>query len=629
MESSILTESSVLRTKCSPENLAKLQALNNKVVIDFITHYAELCNPDSIFVRSDTDSDADHIRTQAIEKGEESPLATSGHRIHFDGPRDQARDKAQTKYLVTAETRLSSKVNTIPKKEGLDEVMSFLKDSMKGQEMIVGFFCLGPVNSEFSIPCVQITDSFVIAHSEGILYRSGYEYFKSSQPGENFFRFIHTAGELENNVSKNVDKRRVYIDLDEDTVYSTNTQYAGNAVGLKKLAMRLAIQKASREGWLTEHMFIMNAGVRKNRDTYFMGAFPSACGKTSTSMLGGETIVGDDIAYVRKQEGEMVAANVEAGIFGIIQDVNAKGDPTIFEALTTPGEVIMSNVLVSTDNQPYWLGDGRDHPLTGNNYQGSWEKGKTDSNGKEVTPSHKNARYTISLSKLQNKDSRADDPAGVPISGIIYGGRDSDTTVPVEEAFSWNQGIITKGATIESETTAATLGQEGVRVFNPMSNLDFLSITLGKYIENNLKFADNLSKTPAIFSVNYFLKGNDGNYLNGVKDKHGWLRWMEQRVHGEVDAIQTPTGYIPKYEDLQQLFQEVLNKDYTQTDYEQQFTIRIPGLLAKIDRIKTIYENEGNDIPAVLYDELEQQTQRLKDYQAKYGDSIKPSELDA
>ncbi|MFB6216685.1 MAG: phosphoenolpyruvate carboxykinase domain-containing protein, partial [Candidatus Aenigmatarchaeota archaeon] len=280
---------------------------------------------------------------------------------------------------------------------------------------------------------------------------------------------------MENGVPKDLDKRRVYTDLETNTVFSTNTQYGGNVLGPKKLAMRLAIRRGSREGWLTEHMFIMGVHGPEGRVSYYTGAFPSGCGKTSTAMLPGESLIGDDIAYLREIDGELRAANPERGIFGIIRDVNPEDDPLIWESITSSGEVIFSNVLMK-EKTPYWMGMGRELPKEGVNYIGKWRKGKTSSDGDVVDPSHRNARYTLRISDLDNSDPRIDDPDGVKIDGMIYGGRDSDTWVPVEEAFGWDHGILTKGAALESETTAATLGKEKKRVFNPMSNLDFLSV---------------------------------------------------------------------------------------------------------------------------------------------------------
>ncbi len=618
----------ILQSKLDKTNLQKLIALNNPRLNAFVADAVELTEPDNVVVFTDADEDIATIRQWAVNGGGEHPLATEGHTYHFDGPNDQGRDTFSTRYLLPKGMELGESLNSIDRDEGLGEVRSFLKGTMKGRTMMICFWCLCPTGSDFSISCVQITDSPYVAHSESLLYRPGYEQFKRLNGGENFFRFLHSQGELdENGCSIHWQKRRVYIDLTQDMVYSVNTQYAGNTVGLKKLALRLAIQRASQEGdWLAEHMFIMGAVGPNDRITYFAGAFPSACGKTSTTMLPGQTIVGDDIAYFRKRYGKAYAANVEQGIFGIINDVNAENDPVIFKALKTPGEVIFGNVLIA-DGKPYWEGMGEAIPDKGVNFSGPWHKGKTDKDGNPVPPSHKNARYTIRLSALENLDSQADNPEGVPIGGIIYGGRDSDTQVPVEQAFDWAEGVIAKGAAIESETTAATLGKAGVRKFNIMANQDFVSIPLGKYIQNNLDFAVGLEQPPSIFSVNYFRQDENGKFLNGKLDKMIWLLWAELRVNGDVDALKTPTGWIPKYEDLVPLFRCKLKICYSKEAYEKQFTVRVANLLAKYDRVEKIYREKVSDTPQLVYETFEAIRKRLKDAQAQHGDTISPFAL--
>ncbi len=334
----------LLKKKCGEKNYKKLLDLNNSYVVELVTKYVRHCNPDSVFVRTDAAEDIKYIRDKAIKNGEEKKLKTAGHTYHFDSYFDQARDKANTKYLLPPDVQLGADIRAEDREKGLKEIEGLMKNVMVGKEMYVAFFCLGPTNSPFSIPAMQITDSSYVAHSEDILMRKGYELFKKLGKNNDFFKFVHSAGDLENGVSKNLDKRRVYIDLEENIVYSANTQYAGNTVGLKKLAMRLAIKKASFEGWLTEHMFVMGVHGPKGRVSYFSGSFPSACGKTSTAMLEGETIVGDDIAYLRNIDGKIRAVNVECGMFGIIRDVNKKGDSLIWDALNSPGEVIFSNI---------------------------------------------------------------------------------------------------------------------------------------------------------------------------------------------------------------------------------------------------------------------------------------------
>ncbi|MBM3132982.1 MAG: phosphoenolpyruvate carboxykinase (GTP), partial [Chloroflexi bacterium] len=325
--------------------------------------------------------------------------------------------------------------------------------------------------------------------------------------------------------------------------------------------------------------------------------------------------------------GEVRAVNVEKGMFGIIQGVNSVDDPIQWQALRSPGEVILSNILVTEEKRTHWQGADGEVPAKGVNHSGAWFIGKKDAKGKEIPCSHPNARFTLDLHILPNLDPIIEDPNGVKVGGIVYGGRDSDTCVPVEEALDWEHGIITKGASLESETTAATLGKEGVREFNPMSNLDFLSIPVGKYIQDSLDFGKGLSKPPTIFSVNYFIRDKEGKFLNHKNDKRAWFKWMELRVNGDAKAIETPTGRIPRYEDLARIFKEVLGKQFTKEDYAKQFTIRIPEHLAKIDRIKKIYETQVSDTPRRLFEVLEAQRERLLAARKQFGDYIPPDKL--
>jgi len=599
-------------------DLQKLEELNNQHVIKVVEEAIQLCKPTKVTVITDSKEDINYVRELSLINGEETKLKMEGHTIHFDGYYDQGRDKANTKYLLSKDVEWGIKVNSIEKDKGLKEIYSYLGGSMAGKEMLVRFFSLGPTNSVFSLKALQITDSAYVAHSEDLLYRQGYEEFKKLNDFSDFFFFLHSAGRLENGVSKDIDKRRIYIDLEENRVFSVNNQYAGNSVGLKKLAFRLAINKAQHEGWLAEHMFIMGVHGPNGRITYFIGAYPSACGKTSTAMIPGQTVVGDDIAYLKKIDGVVRAANMESGIFGIIHSVNSENDPVIYQALTTPGEVIFSNVLID-NGAPYWEGMKKDTPDKGINFSGEWFEGKKDSQNKKIPCSHKNARYTLRLNELNNIDSKANDPNGVPVKAIFYGGRDSDTTIPIVESLTWVHGVFL-GATVESETTAATLGVRGVRKYNPMANLDFISVPLGTYIENHLKFTKDLKVIPKIYATNYFLKDETGEYLNGKMDKRVWLLWAEGRVYGEYETIETPVGLIPKYEDLKKLFIRELNKDYTRVEYIQQFSLRVTKYLEKMERMSKIFKNI--QMPAAFSEELKAQTERLKLAKTKYGEDI-------
>ncbi len=625
----------LLKARMSSESYAKLTALNNDKVIDFIGTFVEHCDPASVYVCDDSEKDVQYVRDQALALGEEQQLAYSSQTIHWDGYGDQARDKKSTRFLVYKENLESMKsLNSIEYEEGYAEIMSIAKGIMKGKPAVVQFFAEGPTESPFTIPCIQFTDSWYVAHSEFILYRTAYNHFlkmKEEEKGQ-FFRFIHSAGQLDaNGNTVNLDKRRIYMDTQNNIVYSMNNQYAGNSIGLKKHSMRLAIKKSGQEGWLCEHMFIMAAvDEEKNRKTYFCGAYPSACGKTSTAMIPGEQIVGDDIAYFRNIDGEFRAVNVEAGMFGIIKDVNAKDDPVIFENLMKNQEVIFSNVLMGPDRKPYWLGMGVDAPSEGRNHFGQWHEGVNDAQGNAVDIAHGNARYTMRLDYLANIDKEGFEAKnGVKVDGILYGGRDSDTTVPVEESPNWKDGILLKAATLESETTSATLGAEGVRNASPMANMDFVSYPLGEYTMNNIRFGENVSDTPRIFSNNYFMRGADGQFMTSKLAKKVWLHWADGRIHGEYDAYDTPTGKIPKYQDLVKLFKLHLDEDFTEADYTYLFTFRCTKWIEKLERTKAFYTKMDPNTPAEIFEHWDAAIARIKAARDQFGDQIKPGDYTA
>lgn len=607
-------------------NLEKLSRVKQTSLLKWISEVAELAKPSRIFVVTNRPEDVDYVRRKAIENREEIPTSYSPlHTAHFDGPRDLARDRENTRILVKGGTGIAM-VNTKEREEGLREVLDLFNGVMRGREMYIGFYCFGPKDSPFTLYGVQVTDSAYVIHSSNILYRICYDVFTQREDLE-YMRFLHGTGERdENGWSVNLNARRIYIDVEDQITYSVNTQYAGNTVGLKKLSLRLCVYRGYKEGWLCEHMFIIGVRGPGGRVTYFTGAYPAGCGKTSTALIA-DTIVGDDLAIIKNSNGEARAVNPEVGMFGIIDGVNPDDDPEIYEILTRRDtEVIFSNILLTEDGEVWWNGKP-EPPKPGVNYAGVWYPGKRDERGNEIRPSHPNARFTTSIFYLDKLDPRIDDPGGVPLGGMIFGGRDPDTWVPVEEAFDWDHGVVTKGASLESERTTAVLGQAGIREFNPYAILDFLPISPGAFTELHFKFGESLNWKPRIFGVNYFLRDESGRYLTEKRDKYVWLKWMELRVNGDVDALETPTGYIPLYTDLARLFEKELGKEFREDLYEKLFSTRVAKHLEKIERVWSVYSTIP-DTPKKLFDILLEQKRRLEEAKWRYGTVISPFKLD-
>lgn len=596
-----------------PENKSKLFRIYDKGIINQLAAFNELLLPSRIFINSGSVDDINYIKNKALAEKEELPTRSKFQTVHFDGINDQGRDRNHT-YIVS-NSQIDGIKNYAERKTALEEVFSIMKGIMKGKEMLVGFYVLGPKISDFSIPAVQITDSSYVMHSEELLYRNAYDVFLQPLKSKPFY-LVHSEGELQNGISKNVDLRRIVIDVDEGITYSVNTQYAGNTIGLKKLALRLGIKRGLEEGWLMEHMLLV--GINNgNRRSYFTGAYPSLCGKTSTAMMQGESLVGDDIAMLKNVNGEVRAVNTDKGVFGVIDGINGKDDPIIWQVLHGKSEVIYSNVLITSENDVRWNGDGLDEPSEGINYAGNWHKGK------KSPISNPNARFTVSLQNFPNLDPVYDNPAGVPVKGIVYGGRDYDTWVPVQESFNWGHGVIAYGASIESQSTAATIDATDIREFNPMAILDFLSVNIGDYLKHYIEFGKNLETPPRVFAVNYFLKGENGQYLTDKTDKRVWFKWMELRSNENVTVIEMPTGYIPTYDLLQDLFDRILNKKYSKELYSNQFSIKVDKNLQKVRRIINNYRN-FKTVPEEVFKILSDQEKRLVEAREQYGNIVNP-----
>jgi phosphoenolpyruvate carboxykinase (GTP) len=626
----------LFQAKMDTENLAKIRKIKTEGALLKIANAAAMCEPDSIFINTGTPEDKMFIRKGAVDHGEEAPLSMADHTIHFDLKEEQGRITDRTYYMAEPDEDISSLANRMDRTEAFNDVKSKMTGIMKGMVLIVGFYSRGPVGALGSNPAIEITSSFYVAHSAELLYRNCFDRFDEEVNRLGYFYSnIHSQGK---NRSEDLPSARVFMDRHEQTTYSINCTYAGNTLLLKKGNHRFSVDKAvyqNRGNELSEHMFITGIEGPGGRQTWFAGAAPSGCGKTTTAMAG-HFFVGDDLAQMWiDEEGCIRSINPESGIFGIVEDVNWEGDPKLMELLRRPGtEVIWSNVLIDEAGVPHWTGNGEDLPAKGRNFQGEWYQGMVNGDGKKVPPSHPNARATLVAKALANYSEEAENPKGVITRVITYSGRDSDTMPPVWVAKSPEQGVVI-GACIVSAATATEVGATGVKRA-PWANAPFIPGSLADYMDAQFKFFGNTKLNanggrPVMAGLNYFLTdeargGSTPKLLGEKRDVKAWLAWLERRAHGEVAAIETPIGLIPRYEDLKTLFMDVIGKEYSKELYTRQFSLYVDNIVARIDLQRAAYGKEKN-LPDQLFTVLDAQKDGLLALKASFGPVIRPDDL--
>lgn len=619
----------VFEENLDSENREKLAKVTNEEALLKVANAIVMCQPDKVMILTGTKADKDFVRQHSIEKGEEAPLAIPDHTIHYDLPEDQARLINQTLYIVNEDEKISSLAKRELRSESHAYIKKHMTGIMKGKIMFVGFYSRGPVGAKASIPAIEISSSTYVLHSAELLYRNCHTDFdrEIERRGE-FFTNVHSEGP---NRPEDVPNARIYMDRSWQTTYSMFCTYAGNTLLMKKGNHRFASDTAiyNHNGMeLSEHMFITGMTGPDGRKTYFAGAAPSGCGKTTTAMVGSD-FIGDDLAQLWvADDGTVRGINPEIGIFGILEDVNYEGDPHLMKCLREPGtEVIFSNVLIDENKKPRWIGDGEPVPERGTNFQGEWTPDMTD-----VPMSHPNSRCTLLSESIGNHNTEVNaDPAGAVIEVVTYSGRDSDTMPPIWVAKTMNEGVVI-GASIVSKATATEIGASGVRR-QPWANAPFIAGGLGDYLGAQFAFFNNpdVKRKPIIAGLNYFLthegRGGNGKGLLGErKDVHVWLGWLELYAHGDVDGIETPIGMLPKYEDLKKLFAEKIQKEYPEELYTMQFSLYVDNIIGLIDlQIEAWQKEEG--VGSTIFDIYEAHKTALEALKAEKGAVVKPQEL--
>ena len=625
----------ILKPKLDSSHLDRLLTIKNTEIIRRIAAAAAIGNPKTVFINTGSDSDLDFIRDLALEKGEESDLAMEKHTIHFDLAGEQGRIVDRTYYIADPEDHISSLANRMDRNKALADIKSNMSDIMAGKTMIVGFYMRGPVGAPVSNPALEITSSAYVSHSAELLYRNAFADFEAEVDKlGHFFTNVHSEGL---NRTEDLPDARVFMDRKYQTTYSFKCTYAGNTLLLKKGNHRFAVDKAvyeNRGGELSEHMFITGIQGPGGRTTWCAGAAPSGCGKTTTAMAG-HVFVGDDLAQMWiADDGSIRSINPECGIFGIVEDVNQEGDPLLMKVLRQPGhEVIWSNVLVDEKRIPHWVGNNEPHPQQGRNFQGPWTQGQTDDGGNPVPLSHPNSRCTLRSESLDNYSPEAENPDGVLTRVFTYSGRDADTMPPVWVAKTAEEGVVI-GASIVSAATATEVGASGVKRA-PWANAPFIPGSLGDYMDAQFKFFGSADiaadHKPVMAGLNYFLThqargGNSTKLLGEKRDVKVWLGWLERYAHGEMEYLDTPIGHLPRYADLARLFKELIDKEYPEALYRQQFSLYVDKIIARIELQEAAYAKEEH-IPDTLFKVLAEQKSALLALKEEKGEIVSPDAL--
>jgi phosphoenolpyruvate carboxykinase (GTP) len=614
----------------------KVARVTNPDALLRIANAISMCAPERVFVIDPSEKDAQACRRMSLEAGEECPLAMENHTLHFDLPEDQGRMVDQTFYIANEGEEVSVLAKKMLRAEALGYIRATMTGIMEGKTMLVGFYNRGPIGAQASIPALMISSSAYVMHSANILYRNVIERFdEESKRAGVYFTNLHSQG---SGRSEDIPKARIFMDRSWFTTFSMYCSYAGNTLMLKKGNHRFAVDLCTyyrREKELSEHMFITGMTGPGGRKTFFAGAAPSGCGKTTTAMVGSD-YVGDDLAQMWIDgSGILRAVNPEIGIFGIVEDLNRESDPYLYACMREPGtEVIWSNVLVDEHSVPHWTGSGEPQPPRGSNFQGEWWQGKKDKSGKPVPVSNPNARITLINDAIGNYNRKAAwDAAGVPVKVITYSGRDSDTMPPVWVAKTPDHGVVI-GASILSAATATEVGAKGVSR-QPWANSPFIPCPLGDYMEAQFEFFNSgkfsRDGRPVIAGLNYFLvdcaRGGDLNKLLGEKrDVRAWLSWLERFAHGEVGTIETPIGLIPRYEDLRRIFEDVVGKAYPKELYTKQFSFYIDNIMARIQLQEDAYRKDSR-MPPRLFEVYEEQKRGLEVLKRTHGPVVPPDKL--
>lgn len=580
-------------------------------LISKIMEIGYLCNPLNIRIIEGTEQNAlieDMVKSGKLIELNEKSYPDSY--LHRSDPKDVARTEKST-FICTdgSEADAGPTNNWMHTDEASEKLLDLLKGSMEGKTMYVVPYWLGPLGSPYGQAGVEFTDSPYVVANLNIITKSGKDALSEIARTGRFVLGIHSA--------RNLDPEKRYIchfpqeNLGDGLIMSVNTDYGGNALLSKKChALRIAGARAYREGWMAEHMMLIGLTDPDGRTTFVSGAFPSSSGKTNLSMLepieffksrGWKTeLVSDDIIWLNENKGRLNGINPESGFFGVVPNTNYHTNPNAMKTIT--GNTIFTNVALDSNLEPFWEGLG---PVPENltDWQGNPYRG-------EGKAAHPNSRFTSSILNYPKLSGGYDEPAGVPLSVIFYGGRRKDLIPLIYGSLSWEHGVLI-GAMQRVETTAAIVGKVGVLRNDPMANRPFVGYNMADYFDHHLKMAQSVNEMPRVFNVNWFRVDRDGKFLwPGFGHNLFAVKWAIDMFRGETDNfVETPIGFVPTVKAFEGsgVDTKVLN---------ELLYVDKKGFLNELEQVKPFFESFGDRFPKKLWDEYYNLKERLESWKS-------------